>query len=150
MVLVYGDTNSTLAGALAAALITLVNFFGLFAAFYYFAAAFFNKAEEASLCALSLSLVIYAPTSHYILLPQPSNFSFVFLLFSIGALYRYVMNPSAMYLILGGVLGSLAVNIWWIEWIFHLFDRSSACILHHSPEDLYQDSLILPCSSLRS
>ena len=23
------------------------------------------------------------------------------------------MNPSAMYLILGGVLGSLAVNIWW-------------------------------------
>ena len=101
-------------------LIVLVDFFGLFAAFYYFVTAFLKKAEEASLCVLSLSLVIYAPTSHYILLPQPSSFSFVFLLFGIGALYRYVMNPRPIYLISGGVLGSLAVNIWWTN-IFSIF-----------------------------
>jgi hypothetical protein len=93
--------------------IVLVDFLALFAAFYYCATAFLQNAEEASLCVLSLSLVIYAPTSHYILLPEPSSFSFVFVLLSIGALYRYAMHSSAGYLILGSLTGSLAVNIWW-------------------------------------
>lgn len=94
-------------------LITLVDFIGLFAAFYYFARAFFNDAEQASFCVLSLSLVFYAPSGRYILLPEPGNFSFVFLLFGIGALYRYLMGRKLIYLILGGLSSSLAVNIWW-------------------------------------
>jgi hypothetical protein len=134
-------------------LVTLVNFFGLFAAFYYFVAAFFNKAEEASLCALSLSLVIYAPTSHYILLAQPSSFSFVFLLFSIGALYRYVMNPSAIHLILGGVLGSLAVNIWWMNGfsIFSIlvvltyYSLTSGSVPRLSHIAMFMFALLIPC-----
>jgi hypothetical protein len=134
-------------------LITLVNFFGLFSAFYYFVAAFFNKAEEASLCTLFLSLVIYAPTSHYILLPQPSNFSFVFLLFSIGALYRYVMNPSAVYLILGGVLGSLAVNIWWsngfsifsIIVVLAYYSLTSGSVPRFSHIAMFIFALLIPC-----
>jgi len=94
-------------------LIVFIDFFGLFAACYYFVTAFLKNSEEASLCVLALSLVIYAPTSHYILVTQPSSFSFVFLLFSIGALYRYVMHQRAIYLLLGCGLGSLAVNTWW-------------------------------------
>ena len=94
-------------------LIILVDFIGLFAAFYYLVYTFFNNAEEASLCALSLPLVFYAPTGRYLLMPQPSSFSFVFLIFGIGTLYRYLMNPRLIYLILGGLLLSFAVNIWW-------------------------------------
>jgi len=101
-------------------LIILFNFIGLFVAFFYCARAFFNSAEETSLCVLSLPLIFYAPTGHYVLLAQPSNFSVVFLVFGIGALYRYFMSPRLIYLILGGSLLSLAVNIWWIN-IFVVF-----------------------------
>jgi hypothetical protein len=101
-------------------LIVLSDFLALFLAFYYFVTAFLKNAEEASLCVLSLSLVIYAPTSHYILLPQPSNFSFVFTLLSMGALYRYVMSQSVSSLIFGGLLGSLAINIWFPN-VFFIF-----------------------------
>ena len=94
-------------------LIVLVDFIGLFAAFYYLAAPFFNSAEETSLCVLSLPLVFYAPTGRYLLLAEPSNFSFVFLILGIGGLYRYLMTPKCIYLISGGLLLSLAVNIWW-------------------------------------
>ncbi len=94
-------------------LIVLIDFFSLFAAFYYCTSAFLKDGERVSLCVLSLSLVIYAPTSHYILIPQPSSFSFPFLLLSVGALYRYATTYSVGHLILGGILGSLAINIWW-------------------------------------
>jgi len=94
-------------------LIVLIDFFGLFAAGYYLVTAFLKNSEEAALCVLALSLVIYAPTSHYILIAQPSSFSFVFLLFGIGALYRYAMHQRGIHLFLGSGLGSLAVNIWW-------------------------------------
>lgn len=96
-------------------LIILVEFIGLFAAFWYFAAAFFNSAEETSLCVLALPLVFWAPTGRYALLAVPSNFSFVFLIFSLGALYRYVITRRLRYLIAGGLLASFAVNIWWIN-----------------------------------
>lgn len=101
-------------------LIVLVDFLALFAGFYYCAAVLLKNPEEVSLCVLALSLVIYAPTSHYILIAQPSSFSFVFLLLSIGAFYRYVIHFKARYLMLGGVLGSLAVNIWWSN-VFSVF-----------------------------
>ncbi len=93
--------------------IVVVDFFALFVAFYYCVTAFLENTEEASFCVLALPLVIYAPTSHYILIPQPSSFSFVFLLLCIGALYRYVMNLRSHHLMLGGVMGGIAVNIWW-------------------------------------
>ncbi len=96
-------------------LIVVVQFIGLFAAFWYFAAAFFDSPEETSLCVLALPLVFWAPTGRYALLAVPSNFSFVFLIFGIGALYRYAMTWRLSYLIAGGLLASLAVNIWWIS-----------------------------------
>lgn len=94
-------------------LITVVNFAGLFAGFYYFVRPFFANAELASLCVLALALVFPAPTGHYILLAQPSNFSFVFLFAGFGALYRYLLSSKVVYLVAGGLLTSLAVNIWW-------------------------------------
>jgi hypothetical protein len=101
-------------------LIMLVDFIGIFAAFFYCANAFFDNTEETSLCVLSLPLVFYAPTGRYLLMPQPSSFSFVFLIFGIGALYRYLMYPRIIYLILGGLFLSFAVNIWWIN-VFSVF-----------------------------
>jgi hypothetical protein len=94
-------------------MIILLDFIGLFAAVYYLASSFFDTAEQASLCVLSLPLVFYAPTSRYLLLPQPSSFSFVFLIFGMGAMYRYIVNRKPVYLLCGGVLVSLAVNVWW-------------------------------------
>ena len=96
-------------------LIMLFDFIGLFAAFFYCARAFFNNTEETSLCVLALPLIFYAPTGRYILYAQPSAFSYVFLVFGIGALYKYFMSPRLIYLALGGFLLSFAVNIWWIN-----------------------------------
>lgn len=133
--------------------IVLIDFLALFAAFYYCAAAFLKSAEEVSLCVLSLSLVIYAPTSHYILNAQPSSFSFVFLLFSIGALYRYVICLHARYLMLGGVMGSLAVNIWWSNFLtvfavlavltYYLLQKRKPLALSHVAMFLFV--FLIPC-----
>ena len=134
-------------------LIVFIDFFCLFAACYYFVTAFLKKAEEASLCVLALSLVIYAPTSHYILVAQPSSFSFVILLFGIGALYRYVMHQRAIYLLLGCGLGSLAVNIWWpnavsifailVVLTYYLLSNGIALRLSHIA--LSFAALLVPC-----
>jgi hypothetical protein len=134
-------------------LIVLFDFCALFSAFYYLVTAFIKNSEEASLCVLSFSLVIYAPTSHSILLAQPSSFSFVFLLFSVGALYRYAMNLNVRYLMLGGVLGSLAVNIWWsnvfsffaivVVLTYHLLRNGKAPSLIHVA--IFAFSSLIPC-----
>lgn len=94
-------------------LIQLFNFLGLLLSGYFVLRVILKDTEKASLAALAIGLLIYAPTGKYIFLQSPYNFSISFILCGAGLLLLFYETDRLKYGIPAALILGWGINIWW-------------------------------------
>lgn len=92
-----------------------LNIAGTLAAFAFLAREVLGDRERAAAAALSLGLVLVAPTGRYMLVANPVNLSLAFLFVGFALLFRYLRTSAILDWALGLFLLSFAVNLSWYQ-----------------------------------
>lgn len=94
-------------------LIQAINFLGLFLSGFFLLYVILKDTEKASLSALAIGLLIYAPTGKYIFLQSPYNFSVMFILTGTSLLLLFYQSQKMKYGIASALMLGWGINIWW-------------------------------------
>jgi hypothetical protein len=92
-----------------------LNIAGAFAAFAFLAREALGDRERAAAAALSLGLVLVAPTGRYMLVANPVNLSLAFLFAGFALVFRSLRTNALRDWALGLFLLSFAVNLSWYQ-----------------------------------
>ena len=96
-------------------LASAINVVGVFGAFYLLAREALEDGERAAAAALSLGLVLFAPTGRYLLLANPVNVSLILLFAGLALLWRFLRAGALLDWTLALLLIGLAANLNWYQ-----------------------------------
>lgn len=127
-------------------MIVWLNFVGLFISFFCFSKIIIKDIDDSVVASLSLSLIFYAPTGKYILLANPSNFSFIFLILGISSALLYIQQKRFLFAAIGSTLLGVSINLWWFNIIPVACVASLVCILLLKEQSLRKEIWKVLCS----